>query len=305
MHMRPNKIVLLQGPPCSGKTFWANPMALDMEFDRPPVIIRTKDLSWSRDEKGNYNISTLDDIEPREYAIINQAIKVDDKTVFVDATNCNTKRLQAFMGFARRLDCELVIKPFYAKYEVACERNKARRGKKEEYVPKEVMALFYKTYYLENFRDELTDKRIIKTPDRELPNCVICDLDATLALHQGRDPFEWDLLQTDKIDTRLAMMLSVLYSAGVHIIFVTGRPERVRSITIQWLLDNLKGVGKFELYMRDNRDYSHGEDYKRKIYEENIEGKYNVLCTFEDSNKCVNMYRKIGLLTCQVATTDY
>ena len=36
-----------------------------------------------------------------------------------------------------------------------------------------------------------------------------------------------------------------------------------------------------------------------------ITSKYNTLCVFEDSNKCVNMWRELGVLTCQVANGDY
>jgi hypothetical protein len=57
--------------------------------------------------------------------------------------------------------------------------------------------------------------------------------------------------------------------------------------------------------MRKNNDFSHGDDYKEKVYRDKIEGKYNVLCVFEDSNKCVSRWRELGLLTCQVENSDY
>lgn len=57
--------------------------------------------------------------------------------------------------------------------------------------------------------------------------------------------------------------------------------------------------------MRANNDFSHGDDYKRKVYNEHIKDNYNVYCVFEDSNKCVKMWRDEGLLTCQVENSDY
>ena len=151
----------------------------------------------------------------------------------------------------------------------------------------------------------MTDKRVIREPEVRLPSVVICDLDATLALHQGREPFEWDLLKTDKIDPRLRLVLNN-YMALHKVVFITGRPESARLATTEWLQDpENKLHDNWVLYMRKNNDFSHGDDYKEKVYREKIEGKYNVLCVFEDSNKCVSRWRELGLLTCQVENSDY
>ena len=40
-------------------------------------------------------------------------------------------------------------------------------------------------------------------------------------------------------------------------------------------------------------------------WEKEIKNEYNTLCVFEDSNKCVDMWRDLGILTCQVANGDY
>lgn len=303
--MRPNKIVILQGPPCSGKTTWASQDALDMEFDHPPLIVRTKDLSWTLREDGKYNITTLDCITPQEYAMIRQAIKVDNKTVFVDATNCNQRRISHFNAFARELDCEMVIKPFYVKYDEAISRNKKRRFDKANYVPREAITAFYKQYYADTFRDEMTDKRVIKEYVEGLPDCIICDLDVTLAMHQGRGPLDWDEVHTDKIDPRLRSMLNHYMDAGVYVIFITGRVEAARKATHDWLTKpENKLYPWWDLYLRPGKCFDSGEDFKKKVYEEHIKDKYNVICVFEDSQKCVDMWRSLGLLTCQVETTE-
>mgnify|MGYP003290108410 FL=1 len=151
----------------------------------------------------------------------------------------------------------------------------------------------------------MTDTRVIREPELKLPSVVICDLDATLALHQGREPFEWDLLKTDKIDPRLRLLLN--HFMGLYkVLFVTGRPESARLATTEWLQDPENKLHyNWELFMRKNNDFSHGDDYKERVYREEIEGKYNVLCVFEDSNKCVARWRELGLLTCQVENSDY
>jgi hypothetical protein len=51
--------------------------------------------------------------------------------------------------------------------------------------------------------------------------------------------------------------------------------------------------------MRKEGDYSKGDECKKKLYEENIKGKYNVDLVFEDSSKVVKMYRDLGLTVLQ------
>ena len=52
-----------------------------------------------------------------------------------------------------------------------------------------------------------------------------------------------------------------------------------------------------ELFFRPVKDYSPGAECKKKIYEDNIKGKYNVQFVLEDNCKCVEMWREEGL-TC-------
>ena len=57
--------------------------------------------------------------------------------------------------------------------------------------------------------------------------------------------------------------------------------------------------------MRPLNEYRSGEIVKKELWEKYVEPYYNTLCVFEDSNKCVDMWRDLGLLTCQVANGDY
>lgn len=54
-----------------------------------------------------------------------------------------------------------------------------------------------------------------------------------------------------------------------------------------------------ELFFRPVKDYSPGADCKKKIYEDNIKGKYNVQFVLEDNYKCVEMWREQGLVCLQ------
>ena len=300
----------MQGPPRSGKTTWAVRQINLLPGNMSAMIVSSQDLTW--DTRGqDYIIHTLDHILDTEVDTIKRTFDTADLfgaggMVIVDGYNVNPQRVQAFKQLADEIGAELVIKELYIPYSESQKLNKEVGVRSKKYIPKDVITKFYDTYYHEQYRDELTDKRVIRQPELTLPSCIICDLDATLALHQGREPFDWDGILTDKIDPRLRDLLNIHMKNGTKVFFLTGRTAQARRNTLKWLLDPEQGLyNGWELIARSRGDFSSGEIYKRKMYEQRIQDKYNVLCVFEDSNKCVSMWRELGLLTCQVANSDY
>lgn len=294
-----SKLIILQGPPCSGKSTWA--AEYKRQEDPEAIIVNRDDIRFELGN-GKYTMKREDEVTEIEYNRVIEGLK-EGKTVILDATNLNPTYLKKWLELP--VDYTYKIKEFYVPYAEAMKRSKARKAAGGLYINRNTMLHFYKKYYPKEFREELTDKRVIREPELRLPSVVICDLDATLALHQGREPFEWELLKTDKIDPRLRLLLN--HFMGLYkVVFITGRPESTRLATMEWLQDPENKLHyNWVLYMRKNNDFSHGDDYKEKVYRENIEGKYNVLCVFEDSNKCVSRWRELGLLTCQVENSDY
>lgn len=294
-----SKLIILQGPPCSGKSTWAN--VYKQQEDPEAIIVSRDDIRFELGN-GKYTMKREDEVTEIEYNRVIEGLK-EGNTVILDATNLNPTYLKKWLELP--VEYTYKIKEFYIPYAEAMKRSKARKEAGGLYINRNTMTHFYKKYYPKEFREELTDKRVIREPEVRLPSVVICDLDATLALHQGREPFEWDLLKTDKIDPRLRLLLNN-FMGLYKVVFITGRPESARLATTEWLQDpENKLHDNWVLYMRKNNDFSHGDDYKEKVYREKIEGKYNVLCVFEDSNKCVTRWRELGLLTCQVENSDY
>lgn len=291
------KLIVLQGCPCSGKSTWAKEYLKDHE-----AVYVNRDSIRCELNDGKYTLKKEDEVTAIEsYRVIEGLDKGSD--VIVDATNLNPKTINKWQRLADLKGAEIELKEFYVPIAEAIKRSKARKAEGGLYISKAVMTGFYKKYYPERLKEELKDKRKILKPDLALHPAVICDLDGTLALHQGRDPFDWSSIPEDAIDPRLEQILKDYCYKGVEIIFVTGRPERARAATEKWLFDH--ELYSYKLYMRANNDFSHGDDYKRKVYNDHIKGDYNVYCVFEDSNKCVKMWRDEGLLTCQVENSDY
>lgn len=292
------KLIVLQGCPCSGKTTWRKKYV----EQNPETIVACLDDLRIHIGGGKYSFDNEDRVREHENYIVDLGLKIGHE-VIVDATNLNPKVIDKWKLMAEKHNCEIEFKMFYIPFTEAIKRSKKRKEEGGLYISKNVMTNFYKKYFPNELKEEFTDKRVIKEYESGLPSCVICDLDATLALHQGRGPYEWDKIPTDKIDERLKLTLSKLLRSGSEIIFVTGRSFEARTATEEWLNKHF-GI-KYTLYTRDKNEYTSGEIYKERIYHEHIENKYNVTCVFEDSDRCVKMWRRLGLLTCQVENNDY
>ncbi len=296
-----SKIIVLQGCPCSGKSTWTKEYLKNNSEKATAVVCRDeirKELN-----SGKYSMENEKEVTKIEYERVILGIKYE-LDVIIDATNLNPKTIKKWEDIAKEYNCEIEYKEFYIPYSEAMKRSKKRKEEGGLYISKKVMMDFYRRYFPDRLREEFTDKREIKEYQSGLSSCVICDLDGTLALHQGRDPYEWDKIPSDKIDERLRLTLLKLFRAGSEIIFVTGRNAEAREATEHWLNKYL-GTLKYTLYTRKPNEFIPGEQYKERVYHEHIENKYNVTCVFEDSDRCVAMWRRLGLLTCQVANNDY
>ncbi len=139
----------------------------------------------------------------------------------------------------------------------------------------------------------------------------IFDIDGTLAdcshrlgLINGNIKYWEEFYGACKDDQPIADVCSLaidfIHYMKRDIIFLTGRPERVRRQTNEWLVDKLGAAG-CSLYMRKDGDHRPDYEVKREIYEQKIKDKYQILGVFEDRQQCVDMWRSLGLTCFQVA----
>jgi hypothetical protein len=63
----------------------------------------------------------------------------------------------------------------------------------------------------------------------------MCDIDGTLAWHQGRDPYAEELCETDLLNDEVARILALCDRAQDHIILLSGRSTNVQEQTERWL----------------------------------------------------------------------
>ncbi len=138
--------------------------------------------------------------------------------------------------------------------------------------------------------------------------CIICDLDGTLALLQGRSPYDASNAMEDILNEPIANILAVYDNQKlleIDLILLTGRYDTYRTQTEQWLQKH--GITHYkELYMRSAKDKRQDTIYKKEIYENHIKQNYDVLFVLEDRNQVVDMWRKeVGLTCLQVEYGDF
>lgn len=170
---------------------------------------------------------------------------------------------------------------------------------------------------------------------------VIFDIDGTLAnaehrLHHIKDPAfwkgvpprpDWDTFLSDELvalDTPILqtwmLMLHILESNKNRVLFITGRKESSREMTVSWLMNKdcpirhsavsyLHLIGWPNpvptLYMRKDGDRRPSHDVKRELLNQARADGYNPTLVFEDRTNDTAMWRSEGLLCCQVAEGNY
>lgn len=298
-----NKIIVLQGVPASGKSTWAK----NYIKEHPDTVIVSRDAI--REGTGTYwNPDHEQYITEMEEYAIRQAWK-NYLDVIIDATNLNPKTILKWNALAKELDCEIEFKLFEITYEEALKRDEQRKKDGGRAVGKDVIRRFFKNYFPEQL-SKLVDDRPIAQPNHLLPDIVVCDIDGTVALRNGRSPYDLSKVSEDTFDPRMARVLRHFMETGVKVLFVSGREgtEQCMRDTKQWIRDNIGIIGagdKWDIIFRTEGDHRNDAIVKEEIYDQYIKDKYNVAAVFDDRDRVVKMWRDKGLLCCQVYYGDF
>ena len=211
----------------------------------------------------------------------------DGKHVIIDDTNLHPKHVERIKELING-KARLVIKDFTdVPLDVCIERDLKRTNSVGEKVIRSMYNKFLKI-------DEVYNE------DLSLPKAIIVDIDGTLAKMNNRGPYEWDKVKQDYINT---IVKKIVNSYDGNVIVVSGRDGICRNDTIEWLNDN--EIKYNELYMRAEGNTEKDSIIKKRIFEENIRGKYFIEYVLDDRNQVVEMWRSLGLTCLQVADGDF
>lgn len=137
---------------------------------------------------------------------------------------------------------------------------------------------------------------------------IVVDIDGTVALHgDERGHFEYGKVGGDKPNIPIIKLVQALrWACGYGVIFVSGREDSCRDITVEWLYNNFMQDDwlAYELYMRKTGDWRKDSIIKREIYDAYLSDK-EIAYVLEDRNQVVQMWRELGLTCLQVADGNF
>lgn len=138
--------------------------------------------------------------------------------------------------------------------------------------------------------------------DPLLEHAVVCDIDGTLAIHDGRGPYDLDRLETDLLSEPVACALALYGRADHYVILLSGREEgdqgQHRAATERWLAKH--EVDYDELWMRPAGDKRGDDIVKAELFDNHVRGRFNVRMVLDDRDRVVALWRRMGLACWQV-----
>ena len=136
-----------------------------------------------------------------------------------------------------------------------------------------------------------------------LPLAIICDLDGTLALLDGRSPYDASSCLDDSLNEPVAHIVRTYAGIGVAVILMSGRESRFKRPTEQWLAKH--SIPHKALHMRRSKDFRKDAVVKTELFDAHIRGQYEVLFVLDDRDQVVEMWRAMGFTCLQVAPGDF
>lgn len=296
-------IVITRGLPASGKSTWAKQWVTEGE---KRVRINRDDYRRMLFNKCGGECTGA---EEQAVTVAQQAAARDflrkGYSVVVDDTNLRQSYARRWAEIAQQTGADFVVNDAFLAVSVG--ECIVRDSQRENAVGHKVIEDMYRRY----LNSGPLQPVVLETPkaltapyvgNDFLPDAYIVDIDGTLALMNGRSPYDYSKVRTDLVNECVATVVNTLVD-GAHIIVMSGRPDDARVDTIKWLQDNRIRYDK--LFMRASGDFRDDAVVKAELFDANVRDNYNVLGVFDDRDRVVRMWRSIGLDCFQVNYGDF
>lgn len=275
------KIMMLKGLPGSGKSTWAKQF---VESEKDWVRVNKDSI---REMMGGYTPKKEKIVLEFRDVLIATALALN-KNVVVDDTNYHPKheaRLRLF-------DAEFSVKVFDTSID-ECIKNDLKRPNS---VGERVIRQMHEKYIRPTISAEYQENAF-------LPKAIICDLDGTIALANGRNVYDASTCDQDLVNMPVAEAIWKYARDDYKVLFTSGREEIYHEQTVKFLKKlNLPG---YQLFMRARGDRRKDHIVKLELFQRHIHGYYNVEAVFDDRQRVVDMWRDVGLTVFQVADGNF
>lgn len=284
----------MRGLPGSGKSTWAKQMVA--ENPNSYKRINRDDLRMMFDN-GHVTDGNEKFVKQVRDLLITKAL-TNGKHVIVDDTNLSDKnllRIQQLVQEFNKANNDAVIvevKEMETSIAECIERDEKREKKVGENVIRKMQRQFFEggDFYTKQ--------------DTSLPKAILCDLDGTLALLNGRNPFDATECHADLLNEPVANILKNYKQLDFKIILLSGREDKYKEPTLKFLEQH--DIAYDKLLMRKAGDGRKDAIIKREIFDAEIKDKYFIEFVLDDRNQVVNMWRDDLKLPCfQVYYGDF
>lgn len=306
-------LTLTVGPPGCGKTTWANEAVRTAKSKT--VIVNMDDIRETMaGSHQNYKFNS-DNEEYVQTVQCNAAeVAVQKKwNIIVADTNLNPKVKAKWVAFAKLHGYTVKYKDFFEDFKkdktfvheyfairAFMKKCKSQNLMRDKGVPEDVIDRMFQDYYYGNMVQPST------IDDNELPECVIVDIDGTVAHMWNRSPYETGpkLLDDTPDDEVILSIIAEHEYMGREVLFMSGRKSAGREYTETWI--QRQSLPYEALYMRADDDNRSDDIVKYELYMKHVLGKYKVCKVYDDRDQVVEMWRKLcGLKVLQVAPGNF
>ena len=287
--MSQQKVIILQGLPASGKSTYALQLVEKPGWKRvnkDELRAMIDNSKWSKENEKE--ILKIRDSLISRWLLDGYNVVVDD-TNFAQSNIDKIKETVDLINALKDKNIEFEILDFNTPLYECIERD----SKREKPVGKKVIIKMYNQY----LRAKVESIPFKDQP--ELPTCVICDIDGTLAYSPERSVYDYKKVDKDLPNKKL---IEVLKRLNLPIIVLSGRESSCKQETMDWLKNN--GIDWTIFAMRTEGDNREDSIVKEELYNAIIKDKWNVLTVFDDRPRVIRMWKKLGLMVCDVSRQD-
>ena len=287
------KVIVMRGLPGSGKSTYAKQLVA--EAPNTYKRINRDDLRAMFDN-GHWSPGNEKFVKKVRDVLIVKALE-EGKHVIVDDTNLSstneTRVRQLVQAFNKAHNDTVQVE--VKEMETSLKECIARDAKRAKPVgAKRIREMHRQFYAVSNLMEQ----------NAALPKAIICDLDGTLALMNGRNPFDAAKCEEDVLNVPVAKVLKTFQDLGHQVLLLSGRKEEHKTQTINWLARHNITYDLLEL--RKTEDNRADTVVKKELFEAHISGRYYIEFVLDDRDQVVDLWRsELGLTCFQVNYGDF
>jgi predicted kinase len=296
------RLLITRGLPASGKTTFARRL-------QPGVVrVNRDDLRRMLHGRRLFTQWAEGQVSRAQRAAV-EALLGAHADVVVDDTNLRAKTVRDWAELAARYSATFEVHDFTDVPLDECLRRDAGRPGEERVGEEGIRRMHAR--YLAGRRLPLPVPYVapggpgtVYDPPAELPAAVLVDVDGTVALLNGRSPYDWSRVGDDVPNPAVIAAVRAMHAAGNAILFCSGRDAVCRAETQAWLELHV-GVPYAGLFLRPEGDRRRDAVVKREIFDTEIRDRWRIVGVFDDRRQVVRMWRALGLTVFQVAEGDF